>query len=72
MRQKLHQWWPQKISDRSNKKCRSLNWMVEYEGKDDGWPENGSQCRMIAKCEKGWKESGRYHKMGQRMDLSAK
>ena len=33
--------------------------MVEYEGKDDGWPENGSQCRMIAKCEKGWEESGR-------------
>ena len=45
--------------------------MVEYEGKDDGWPENGSQCRMIAKCEKGWKESSR-HKMGQRMDLRAK
>ena len=55
------------LRDISNGKCRSRIWMVECQGKDDGWPKNGSR-RMIAKCEKGWKESSR-HKMGQRMDL---
>ena len=65
--QKFRVYFGPKLRDISNGKCRSRIWMVECQGKDDGWPENGSR-RMIAKCEKGWKESSR-HKMGQRMDL---
>ena len=42
-----------------------FGWWSVTERMTDG-PKMGR--RMIAKCEKGWKESSR-HKMGQRMDL---
>ena len=46
-----------------------FGWWSDTERMTDG-PKMGRRM-MIAKCEKGWKESSR-HKMGQRMDLRAK
>ena len=61
--------WP-KIRDKSNEKCRSWIWMVECEGKDDGWPKNGSahDCQVRERV----KRKQPRHKMGRRMDLCAK